>query len=331
MNLIAASHRVVFARSLSLAFCMLILSATPTMARQSTGTPAPFPSDDAMPEGTPYTSEPITVVTSLNLVADWARQVGGDRVIVTAILPANADPHDYDPKPEDVGALDSADLILTFGLGIDLWAADIISASGSDAPMAIVTDGIDLIRPTDPNAEFDFDPHVWFDPIRTASIVANIETALSSVDPSGESTYQQRADAYKTQLDLLDVAIQQRIDTVPAARRKLVTNHDAFGYFAQRYGLTVVGTVIPSLDSRAEASAADIADLIDLIEQENIPAIFSENSVPPDLARTVAEQTGATFVSGLYTGSLGEEGSGADTYLGMMQTDTEIIVAALSE
>lgn len=321
-------------RSIFMALILLVVifshGVPASLAQSANGTPIPFPVTGSLPYATPNAGDPIRVVTTLNLVADWVRQVGGDRVSVTAILPANADPHEYDPKPTDVGALDGADLIATFGLGIDLWAADIISASGSDAPVSIVTDDVELIRPTDPDAEFDFDPHVWFDPIRTAAIVANIETALSSVDPSGETTYRQRANAYTTQLDLLDVAIQQRIDTIPVERRKLVTNHDAFGYFAQRYGLTVVGTVVPSLDSRAEASAADIADLIDLIEQEDIPAIFAENSVPPDLALTVAEQTGATFVSGLYTGSLGEAGSGADTYLGMMQTDTEIIVAALT-
>lgn len=308
---------------------MLTFLVSPAIARQTTGTPAPYPPTDVLASATPFAGEPITVVATLGLEADWVRQVGGDRVVATAILPANADPHEYDPKPADVSDLDDADLIMTFGLGIDIWAADIIAASGSNAPVVTVTEGLDVLPSSDSGSDLDVDPHVWFDPTRTAEMVDHVELALSNADPAGEADYRKRADTYKVRLDQLDTAIRQRIATIPPERRKLVTNHDALGYYADRYGLSIVGTVIPSLDTHGEASAADIAKLIDLIETEQVPAVFAENTVPPDLAETVAAQTGASFVSGLYTDSLGQAGSGADTYLGLMETDTEIIVAAL--
>ena len=322
-------NRLLLSLVLVTAFGSVAGSVHLTFAQSAVGTPVPFPATDSLPNATPIVGEPLKVITTMNLIADWARQVGGDRVQVSALLPANADPHEYDPKPADVAGLDGADLILTFGLEMDPWADDIIAASGSDAPVATVTEGVNPLPSGDDASEFDFDPHVWFDPSRTATIVDDVAAALTSVDPDGADTYTGRARAYQERLSQLDAAIKDRVATIPPQNRKLVTNHDAFGYFADRYGLTVVGTVIPNLDTQAEPSAADIAELIDLIESENVPAIFSENTVPPDLAETVAAQTGASFVTGLYTGSLGEPGSGADTYLGLMQTDTEIIVEAL--
>lgn len=301
-----------------------------TTAHRATGTPIPFPTSRPLAGATPFAGEPIKIVTTLGLVADWARQVGGDRVDVTAMLPPNADPHEYDPKPADVSMLDGADLVLTFGLELDRWAEGIIAASGSNAPVVTVSSGLQSLRASEDSSEFDVDPHVWFDPTLTAEIIDEIAAALISMDPAGDTVYKQRASAYQQALDQLDRAIQHRIDTIPADQRKLVTNHDALGYYANRYGLTVVGTVIPSLDSQAEASAADIANLMDIIEDENVTVIFSENTVPPDLAETVAAQSGVRFVGGLYTDSLDNTGSGVDTYLEMMETDTEIIVSALT-
>lgn len=315
--------------------CTVALVATmrPTLALgQAAGaTPVPFPPTQPLPPATPPTGEPLTVVTTMGLVADWARQVGGDRIEATAILPPNADPHDYDPAPADVATLGEADLILSFGLGLDHWAENLIDAADSNVPSIAVGEAAPRLQPDSDADHKEVDPHVWFDPIRTISIIEEIAAVLTEIDPDGAVTYAARSTAYSDQLRQLDRAISDRIASIPAERRKLVTNHDALGYYATRYGLTIVGTVIPGLDTHAEASAADIASLIDLIEAENVPAIFAENTVPPDLAAEVADQTGATFVTGLYTDSLGDDDSGVTTYLDLMRTDTEIIVTALRD
>jgi ABC-type Zn uptake system ZnuABC Zn-binding protein ZnuA len=310
---------------------VLVATMTPTLvlSQASGATPVPFPPTQPLPPATPPVGELVSVVTTMGLVADWSRQVGGDRIEVTSILPPNADPHDYDPAPADVAKLGDADLILTFGLGLDHWAENLIDAADSNVPSIAVGEAAPRLQP-DTGADHDeVDPHVWFDPIRTISIVEEIADVLTEIDPDGTATYATRSGAYSDQLRQLDRAISDRIATIPVEHRKLVTNHDALGYYAARYGLTIVGTIIPGLDTHAEASAADIASLIELIEAENVPAIFAENTVPPDLAAEVAHQTGATFVTGLYTDSLGDDDSGVTTYLDLMRTDTEIIVMAL--
>ncbi|MGH2561898.1 MAG: metal ABC transporter substrate-binding protein, partial [Thermomicrobiales bacterium] len=173
------------------------------------------------------------------------------------------------------------------------------------------------------------DPHVWFDPTRVKTMVANIAADLSALDADGAPSYEARLATYQANLDQLDIAISERIELVPVERRKMVTNHDALRYFAERYGLEIVGTVIPGIDTRAEASARDIADLLEVIDEAQVPAIFAENTTNPELAEELAAQAGITIVDDLYTDSLGDADSGANTYIGLMQTDTRLIVEAL--
>jgi zinc/manganese transport system substrate-binding protein/manganese/iron transport system substrate-binding protein len=160
-------------------------------------------------------------------------------------------------------------------------------------------------------------------------MVANIAAGLIEIDPAGEATYREREAAYQAQLSALDSAIAAAIATIPPERRKLVTNHDALAYYADRYGLTVVGTVIPGLETTAEPSAQEVAALLEVIGRERVPAIFAENITNPTLAEQLASEAGVAIVADLYTDSLGEPGSGADTYLGLMRTDTIVIVEAL--
>lgn len=297
-------------------------------ASPAAGAVEPFLQFDPLPEGDPRTDGPLTVAATTGIVADLVRQVGGQRVEVITILPANADPHDFEPAPEDVVAIEDADIVVTYGLHLDEWAEDLVSNSGSDAPVLVMTRGVQTL--TSGEEEFEEgDPHAWFDPTRVQIMVDNLAADLTEVDPGGAATYEARADIYKRHLAALDAAIQERVAAIPIERRKLVTNHDALGYFAERYGFEVVGTVIPSLDTRAEASARDVAELVDLIEREGVPAIFAENTTSPNLAEELAAQAGVTIVDDLYTDSLGEPGSGADTYLGLMQTDAVLIVNAL--
>lgn len=301
--------------------------------------PVAIPPIDARADG------PLSVVTSTSILADLARQVGGERVEVRSILPANADPHDFEPSPEDVITLESADVVILHGLQLDTWVDALIDAAQTDAPIVVATTGIETLHGDEEAHEdgdgdheevdghdHDFsggDPHVWFDPMRALQMAANIRDGLIAADGEGEAGYQQRYDAYATALEQLDQEIQARIDLIPDDRRVLVTNHDALAYYADRYGLTIVGTVIPGLDSRTEPSAKDIAALIEAIEASGVTVIFAENTVGPALAESLAADAGIRVAPDLYTDSLGDEGSGTDTYIGLMQTDTITIVENL--
>ena len=183
--------------------------------------------------------------------------------------------------------------------------------------------------PAEEDAFAEGDPHVWFDPTRVITMVDTIAADLTTLDPDGAATYEARRDAYQTELRALDTAIATAIATIPEERRKLVTSHDALAYFADRYELTVVGTVIPGLETTAEPSAKQVAELLTLIDRESVPAIFAENTANPSLAEELASEAGVTVVDDLYTDSLGDAGSGADTYLGLMRTDAILIVEAL--
>ncbi len=288
----------------------------------------PFPEFPPLPPAAPRPEGPLRVVTSTAILADLTRQVGGERVDVSSILPANADPHDFEVQPADLVTISEADLVVMHGLKLDAWIEPLVESAGGDAPVVVATTGITTIASGE-DAFSEGDPHVWFDPQRTKQMVANIAQGLIAVDPPGEPDYQARLQAYQANLDLLDAEIAKRIALIPPERRKLVTNHDSLAYFAERYGLTIVGTVIPGIDTRTEPSAKDMAELVDRIKREGVPAIFTENTVSPRLAEALAEQAGVRVVASLYTDSLGDPGSGADTYIGMMETNTRIIVEAL--
>ena len=324
---------------LSSAVLSATLATTPRfVARaQEIGVP-PFASPVALPVVNARSDGPLKVITSTSILADLVRQIGGDRVDVTSILPANADPHDFEPAPDDVIAIEDADLIVLHGLQLDTWANDLIEAAQSDAPVAVATAGIETIGGEDDHEDdheeedHDFserDPHVWFDPMRAKQMVANIRDALTLADSAGTDGYEQRYDAYAAQLDELNSEIRERIELIPEDRRVLVTNHDALAYYADRYGLTIVGTVIPGLDSRTEPSAKEIAALIEAIQESGVTVIFAENTVGPALAESLASDAGIRVAPDLFTDSLGDAESGADTYIGLMQTDTIVIVENL--
>jgi zinc/manganese transport system substrate-binding protein len=281
-----------------------------------------------LPEVSARDGGSLKVVATTPIIADLVRQVGGQRVEVESILPNNADAHDFEPRPEDIIKVEDAEAVFTHGLHLDEWANDLIENSGSDAHVFVVTDGIETLDSEE--EEFaEGDPHVWFDPTRAQQMVENIAAGLSAVDPDGTESYQQRASAYNAQLSTLDQEIKDRIALIPEDQRKMVTNHDALGYYADRYGLTVVGTVFPGTDTRSEPSAREVAELVETIQEQGVKAIFAENVVNPALAEELANEAGVEIVDTLYTDSLGDPGSGGDTYIGLMQTDTRLIVEAL--
>lgn len=314
-----------------LAAALTASSALRSASAQSVATPGPSatPALTPLPEATPRTGSPIAVVTTTPLLADLARQVGGIRVKATSILPADADPHEFEPSPQDLVRAGDADLIIEHGLHLDDWAKDLLSNADTNAPVLIATKNVPTIAGDASEGFNEGDPHVWFDPRNVAIMTANIAAELSSVDPDGAETYAARQTAYTAQLNALDVWITAQIETIPPARRKLVTNHDAFGYFVARYNLTFVGAVIPSLDSRAEPSAKETAELIDKIKQQDVPAIFTETTINPKLEQELGKQAGVKVIPNLYSDNLGPAGSGADTYIGMMEIDVDLIVSAL--
>lgn len=280
-------------------------------------------------------AEGVQVVATTTIIADMARNVGDDRVHVRSLVPANADPHTYEPTPRAVGSVARADVVLEHGMGLDTWISGMVRESGTKAHIAVVADGVTTIagEEHDENASGHShegeDPHVWFDVANAKVMVDNIRDALIAGDPDGEAVYRANAARYQAELTDLDTWIRAQIATIPEGQRKLVTNHDAFGYFVHAYGLTLVGTIIPSLDAQAQPSARDIAALVDKIRAEGVKAIFTESALNPALARRIAEDAGITVVDDLYGDALGPAGSGADTYIGMMRTDTARIVEGL--
>lgn len=260
----------------------------------------------------------VKVVTTTTQLSDFTRILGGDRVEVYDVIRANVDAHDYEPTPADIEAVRGADLIVRNGAGLDDWLEPTLDSAGSEAPVVDATDGIQLR---------DGDPHVWHDATLARAMVANVSRALARIDPDDASTYAGNEAAYAAELDRLDADIRAAIGRLD--NKKLVTNHDAFGYYVARYGLEFVGSVIPSFDTQAELSSRELSRLVDRIRAEGVKAVFSEASLPPRTAATIAEEAGVKVVAGddaLYGDSLGPAGSDGDTYLKMMRHNTRVIV-----
>lgn len=270
--------------------------------------------------------KPNVVATAIQITA-LTREVAGDKIELTGIIPAGADSHEFEPTAGHLTAIEGADLILRNGLGLDDWLDDTLSA-GNDAEVVTVTEGIAPRRVEEDGEEVE-DAHVWHDPANDKLMIDNIAAALSDVDPDSQSTYEANATSYKQKLEDTKEQVQAIIDEIPPADRKLVTNHDAFGYFANAFGLEIVGAVIPSVSTDVEPSAQETAELLDTIERENVKAIFAESSVNASLARTLAEDADIMIVDDLYGDSLGEPGSGADTVDGMLLANARKIADAL--
>jgi ABC-type Zn uptake system ZnuABC Zn-binding protein ZnuA len=281
----------------------------------------------------------LRVVATTTQLGDFARHVGGEHISLTVLLKPNQDAHDFAPEPSQVRALNSADVILRNGVGLDTFVNKAIS--GGRGKVALASEGVALRRPDAEDAEKDdedpesvaeaagYDPHVWFSAANARRMVENVRTAFVTADPANASSYEANARAYLSSLDQLDAEIRARVGELPAGCRKLVTNHDVFGYFAEAYGFQVVGSVIPGTTTEAQASARDVAAIVSLIRQQSVPAIFAESSANASLVRQVAREAGVKVVDDLYGDSLGPKGSDGESYVGMMETNTRRIVEAL--
>jgi ABC-type Zn uptake system ZnuABC Zn-binding protein ZnuA len=260
-----------------------------------------------------------------NIVGDIVQQVGGDHVQVHSLLRPGADPHTYHPVPADLQKIAGAQLVVLHGLGLDDWAGRLIDSSGTKARVITVTEGITPLMDGDHP-----DPHCWMDPNLVKLYVRNISDALRSVDAPRAQIYSENASRFTKELEELDAWVRARIASLPEERRKLVTNHDSFAYFARRYGFKVIGTVIPSLNPEAEPSARHLSSLVDTVRKEGVRAIFTEDTMPQALAETIASQTDHPVrIMPLYTGSLSEAGGVADTYLKFIRYNVEAIVDGL--
>jgi ABC-type Zn uptake system ZnuABC Zn-binding protein ZnuA/ABC-type Mn2+/Zn2+ transport system permease subunit len=267
----------------------------------------------------------VTVVATTTQLGDLVRAVGGDGVDVHQILQPNTDPHEYEPRPADVEAVAGAKLVLENGDRLDAWMSTVISNAGGAAKVVDLGTKVPVRLPGQsegPEASRN-DPHWWHDPRNAEAAVGAIRDALVAANPAVASTYRANASAYLRQLRALDTGIRTCLQRVPAAQRKLVSDHDAFGYFAQRYGIAIVGAVIPSQTTQAQASAADIAKLVGLIRREHVRAVFPESSLSAKLAQQIARETGARADYTLYGDTLGPSGSPGATYLSMEQANAD--------
>jgi ABC-type Zn uptake system ZnuABC Zn-binding protein ZnuA/ABC-type Mn2+/Zn2+ transport system permease subunit len=270
----------------------------------------------------------LDVVATTTQIGDFVRGIGGEAVEVDQILQPNTDPHEYEPRPSDVEAAADAELVFANGDDLDSWIEQIVSDSGSDAKTFDLGTTVPVRLPGESSgAEASkYDPHWWSDPRNAEAAVRTIERALAAADPAHRRRFQRNAAAYLAELRALDRGIARCMDAVPPAHRKLVTDHDAFGYFAHRYGIEVVGAAIPSQTTQAQASAQDLSELAQTIEAEKVKAIFPESSLSTKVADAIARQTGASADYTLYGDTLGPEGSGAETYVGMEEKNADAMV-----
>lgn len=271
----------------------------------------------------------INVVATTTQIGALTRAVAGDQVRLTVLLPAGADAHDFEPDPQDVRKVHEARLVLRNGIGLDDWMTRTIKNAGGSARVVVVTDGIAVQKSASGDEAGEADPHVWHDPTNAAVMVDNIAEALSEADPSHAATFGDNAKAYRARLADVDNQIRALIDEIPQEDRKVVTNHDAFGYFFARYGLQFVGAVFPTSSREGQVSAKELAALTDLIKAEGVKAVFAEEEVDPKVARELARDAGVRIVTGLYADSLGPPGSGADTVDGMLLANARKFSEAL--
>lgn len=278
------------------------------------GTPIGCGSDSSSGSGLP-------VVATTTQVADLVREVGGARVSVDGMLRPGGDPHDYEPRPSDVAAVARAKLVFRSGGEVDGWLDDVIGNAGGNAPVVSLFDSVERL---------DDDPHWWQNPRNGVRAVEAIRAQLSKRDPGGRTLYRRNAARVERELRRLDARIEACVKRVPPAKRKIVTTHDALGYFARRYGVRVVGAVIPSLSTQAQASAGDVQKLVEQIRREGVEAVFPESSVNPDIERAIAREAGARIGDPLYADSLGAKGTPGDTYAGALAADAAALVRGMS-
>ena len=267
----------------------------------------------------------LKVLATFSILADFVRNVGGDRTEVAALVGSNNDAHVYAPAPADAKKVTDAKVVITNGLGFEGWMTQLVQASGSKAMIIVATKGIAVRRAA--GGHGDSDPHAWQSAANANVYVANIRDALTAADPAGADAYRAHAAAYLARLDALDAEVKQAVAAIPADRRRVISTHDAFGYFQQAYGIEFIAP--QGVSTEAEPSARDVARIITQIKRQKIPAVFLENITDPRLMQRIAQETGARIGGKLFSDALTEEGGEAPSYIEMMRHNIKQISLAL--
>lgn len=275
-------------------------------------------------------AERLKVVASFSILADFVRNVGGDRVEISTLVAPNSDSHVYTPTPADAKRIADAKLVIVNGLGLEGWLPRLVKSSASKAPTIVATKGLPARKPGDGHAHDhgDADPHAWQSVVNAKTYVTNIRDGLIAADVSGADIYRSNADSYLAKLDVLDRDVRDALAKIPAERRKVISTHDAFGYFAAAYGISFVAPLGVSTES--EPSARDIAAIISQVRKQKIPAVFLENAGDPRLMQRISSETGAKIGGTLYSDSLTEENGPAPTYIDMVRHNIRALMSALS-
>lgn len=274
----------------------------------------------------------LKVLAAESFLADITRNVTGSRATVDSLMPLGMDPHAFEPVPSDVVKIAESRLIIINGGGIESWLQKLIKNAGGDHTVIEASAG--LVSRTAREGEVipdetGGDPHFWLDPISVIHYVENIRDGLSSIDPDGKDEYAKNAETYIGQLKELDAALREQAQSVPAEKRLIVTNHESFGYFADRYGFTVIGTIVPGVSTGASPSAQQLARLVDHIKSTGASVIFLEAGTNPQMADQIAKETGVKVVTDLYTHSVTDANGKAPTYIAMMKYNMARIVENL--
>jgi len=328
--------------------CVIAPEQTPAATKAAAAAP-PAVSATAAPKIAPESSttaaKPQTAPTSSKSVlaaetflADIAQNVAGSRAKVAALIPTGVDPHGFEPTPADVAKVAKSDLLIVNGAGFEAFLDKLIKNAGGSRSVIEASAGLkgrtaregEAAEGSDAaSVNQESDPHFWLDPNNVIKYVENIRDGMSKADPDGAAAYASNAQAYISQLKELDGWISSQVGQLPAEKRLLVTNHESFGYFADRYGFKIVGTIMPSVGTDASPSAQQMARLVDHVRAAGARAIFLETGSNPQLAQQIAKETGVKVVTELFTHSTTDAGGTAPTYIDMMKSNVKAIVDAL--
>ncbi len=289
-----------------------------------------------------FAANKLKVVASFSILADLVKNVGGDRVDVTTLVGPDGDAHVFSPSPADAKKVAAARLVFVNGLGFEGWLDRLVKASRSKANVVVVSKGVTPLRRDDDrnhdrkggtaksghdHDHGDIDPHAWQSLANAKIYVDNIRNALIKADPAGKAAYEANALAYLARIDGLEKEVKEAIAKIPADRRKIITTHDAFGYFGSAYGIDFIAP--QGVSTETEASARDVAKIISQIRKQKIPAVFLENISDPRLVKRISEETGAKIGGTLYSDALSKQSGPASTYIDMMRNNVREISAAL--
>ena len=274
------------------------------------------------------------VLVTETFLADIAQNVAGDRLKVDALIPLGVDPHGFEPTPRDVKKVADSSVLIVNGAGFEEFLAKLLQNAGGQRTVIEAAAGLESRKPRADEVAADEhghegDPHFWLDPVSVIKYVENIRDGLSEADPAGAQVYAANAQTYIAKLRDLDKWAAEQMQQVPADRRVLVTNHESLGYFADRYGLRIVGTIVPSVSSGASPSAQQLAGLTDAVKRAGVKAIFLETGANPQMANQLARDAGIKVVTSLYTHSITDAEARRPTYIDMMKYNVKAIVDAL--